>query len=89
MRHDTFTIHAVGDYTSVETQETPKKMQRHVTVYALMPMIPAPVHDSCAYCPVPRNGPFLQTGPFLVTCRSMLHVAQVMCCKVQILVCAP
>ena len=25
MRYDTFTIHAVGDYTSVESQETQKK----------------------------------------------------------------
>ena len=74
MRYDTFTIHAVGDYTSVESQETPTKMQRHVTVYALMPMIPAPVHDSCAYCPVPRNGP--------VPCHMPLDVA---CCTGHVL----
>ena len=45
MRHDTFTIHAVGDYTSVETQETQKNAKARYS-NALIPMIPATVHDS-------------------------------------------
>ena len=41
MRYDTFTIHAVGDYTSVESQETQKNAK---TRYSLCPY----AYDPCA-----------------------------------------
>ena len=89
MRHDTFTIHAVGIYTSVETQETHKKRQRHVIVMPVclwslrQARIPMPIG------PFLEMGPFLETGPFLDRSPPISGFRQVMCCEPQILLCAP
>ena len=82
MRHDTFTIHAVGIYTSVETQETHKKRQRHVIV------MPVSYDLRQARIPMPI-GPFLEMGPFLDRSPPISGFRQVMCCEPQIVVWAP
>ena len=72
MRYDTFTIHAVGDYTSVESQEAQQKCK---DTLQSMPLCLWSLRQSMIPVPI---APFLEMARSSKRARSLSHAAR--CC---------